>query len=48
MNKFFFTPRFDLDPSDTSTKLLIDREMVTLDGSVCNKIGTSYGAFNTQ
>ena len=22
--------------------------MVTLDGSVCNKIGTSYGAFNTQ
>ena len=48
VNKFFFIPRFDLNPEDSSTKLLIDREMVSIDGSVCNKIGTSYVAFNTQ
>ena len=47
VNKYFFIPRFDLNPDDTSTKLLIDREMVSLDGSECNKVGTSYVAFNT-
>jgi hypothetical protein len=34
-------------PFDNSFELLVEREMVSLDGSQCNKIGTSYAAFNT-
>ena len=28
--------------------MLIDREDVSMDGNSCNKVGTSYNAFNTQ
>ena len=28
--------------------LLVEREQVTFDGNECNKIGTSYSAFNNQ
>ena len=28
--------------------LLVDKQAVTMDGSVCNKIGTSYEAFRQQ
>ena len=47
VEKFFFTPRFDLNPKDSSTKLLIDSDMVSVNGLNCNKIGTSYEAFNS-
>ena len=47
-NKVFFVPKYDLNPDDPSTRLLLEREDVTFDGSACNKVGTSYVAFNTQ
>jgi hypothetical protein len=33
---------------DAYYQLLVDKEQVSLDGMECNKIGTSYSAFNTQ
>lgn len=29
-------------------QMLVEREMLSMDGSECNKIGTSYAAFNNQ
>jgi len=45
-NKLLFVPKYD--QYDTSYDLLVDREKVSLDGNECNKVGTSYNAFNTM
>ena len=54
---YFFTPTNDTPTSgDKSTQsnsskykdLILDSQYVSIDGSVCNKVGTSYTAFNSQ
>lgn len=48
------TPGWETNPcfaalvSGWSQWLLVDTTLITLDGSTCNKVGTSYEAFNTQ
>ena len=41
-----FTSQTNKD--DLSYQLLLDREKVSFDGLECNKVGTSYSAFNTM
>ena len=47
-NKVLIVPKYNFDPNDQSKKLLVNREQVSFQGQDCNKIGTSYAAFNTQ
>jgi hypothetical protein len=37
-----------LSQNDTSNVLIVEREQVTMSGGECDKIGTSYRAFQTQ
>lgn len=46
-NKVFFVPIYDYH-RDQSYYILLDREQVSFNGLECNKVGTSYGAFNTM
>jgi hypothetical protein len=41
-------PCFTALVSGWSQWLLVDKTLITLDGATCNKVGTSYEAFNTQ
>lgn len=47
-NKILLLPSAQVEENISSNWLLVDRNMVTLDGSECNKIGTSYSAFQNQ
>ena len=42
-NKVLFLPDFE---TGVDLDLFVDREQVSFDGNECNKIGTSYEAFN--
>lgn len=41
------TPEVALQ-SNTSEWMMLDLSLVSLDGATCNKVGTSYGAFQFQ
>ena len=45
-NKVLFAPKYNFSPDDPSYVLLLEREQVSFDGTDCNKVGTSYAAFN--
>lgn len=48
-SKFLLRPRVPTAESTQSSNwLLVDRQMVTIDGSECNKIGVGYSAFQNQ
>lgn len=51
-SKYLFIPSYPVDDSmvKAGSKFwqFVDRQLVTLDGSECNKIGTSYTAFRNQ
>jgi hypothetical protein len=47
-NKFFMLPADTQTAIDGTYQFLLDSGMVSLDGMTCNKVGTSYNAFNTQ
>ena len=48
-SKFLLRPRVPTAESTPSANwLLVDRQMVTTDGSECNKIGVGYSAFQNQ
>ena len=46
--KVFFKPKFNMNPLDQTKYMIVDKDKVSFDGSECNKIGTSFKAFNTQ
>ena len=48
-DKYLLRPRIPVSETTPSQNwLLVDKNMVTLDGSECNKIGISYSAFQDQ
>lgn len=44
-NKVLFVPDFDIS-EQVDLELFVEREQISFDGTECNKIGTSYQAFN--
>ena len=47
-NKVFMWPRSDVNGSGANSAMLVPRDLVSVDGRECDKIGTSFLAFKNQ